>query len=162
MTDDSAPGGHEAIPVGSLAGDIGVTMLLCDAAQVAGGKLYILGGGVTAVGPNPQPLALAIRITLPWDRANIPHVWRIDLFDEDGHPVTGRNDKPVALEGRLEAGRPAGLRPGSPLAVSLAMNVAAIALTRGKAYTFQLSIEGETRPEWRVGFLAREKPASKT
>lgn len=161
MTDDTAPGGDPTMPGGSLAGDIGVTMLLCDAAQVVNGKLYILGGGVTAVGPNPQPLALAIRITLPWDRANIPHVWRIDLVDEDGHPVKGRNDKPVALEGRLEAGRPAGLRPGSPLAVALALNVAAIALTRGRAYTFQLSIEGETRPGWRVGFFARETPPSK-
>jgi hypothetical protein len=144
----------------SVGPDVEVTMMLCDAAQVANGKLYILGGGVNAVGPNPQPLALAIRITLPWDRANIPHTWRIDLVDEDGHPVQGRNEKPVALEGRLEAGRPAGLRPGSPLSVSLALNVAAIALSRGKSYTFRLSIEGETRPQWRVAFLAREKPTT--
>ena len=64
-----------------------VNLLLADAAQVADGKLYILGGGLTAVGPRPQPMGVAIRIEVPWDRANVSHEWRIDLLDEDGHPL---------------------------------------------------------------------------
>jgi len=30
-----------------------VDMLLCDAAQVAGGKLFVLGGGLASIGPKP-------------------------------------------------------------------------------------------------------------
>ena len=52
-------------PTTQLASDrrpaVRVTMLLADAAQVADGKLYILGGGITAMGPRPQPIGIAIR-----------------------------------------------------------------------------------------------------
>ena len=131
-----------------------VTMLLADSAQVADGKLYILGGGITAIGPRPQPLGVAIRIEVPWDRANVPHQWRIDLLDEDGHPFTVR-DKPLVVHGRFEAGRPAGLKPGTPLSVPLAINFPAVPVTPGKSYTWQLSIDGTTHVDWRQGFHMR-------
>jgi hypothetical protein len=35
-------------------------MLLADAAQVAEGKLYILGGGRNIIGPEPSSSAVAI------------------------------------------------------------------------------------------------------
>jgi len=82
-----------------------VNMLLCDSAQASGGKLYMLGGGLAVVGAKPQPLAIALHITLPWDRANIPHEWKISLTDEDGKSVTA-NEKPLEVRGRFEAGRP--------------------------------------------------------
>lgn len=131
-----------------------VDMLLCDAAQVTGGKLFILGGGVAAIGPKPQPLAIALQITVPWDRANIQHVWRVDLRDEDGHPVAV-GDKPVTVSGRFEAGRPPGFQPGSPLGVSLAISLAPLPLTAGRGYAFVLSIDEEARPDWRVRFFVR-------
>ena len=96
-----------------LAPALDVTMLLADAAQVADGKLYLLGGGLSVLSPRPQPVAVALLISVPWDRANIAHQWRLDLIDEDGRPVTA-GDRPVAVGGRFEAGRPAGLRPGNP------------------------------------------------
>ena len=34
-------------------------MLLCDAAQVSDGKLFILGGGWSMTGPDPVPSAVA-------------------------------------------------------------------------------------------------------
>jgi hypothetical protein len=137
---------------------LGVDMLLCDAAQVSGGKLFILGGGLAAIGPKPQPMALALQITVPWDRANIRHQWRIQLLDEDGHPVAVR-DKTVAVQGQFEAGRPAGLRPGTPLGVSLAINLAPLPLEPGTGYTFTLSIDGRSEPDWRVRFFVRPGPA---
>ncbi len=141
-----------------LAGaGLAVDMLLCDSAQVVGGKLYILGGGVAVVGPKPQPLALALHITVPWDRANVRHDWRIELFDEDGRPVTV-NDKPVAIQGKFEAGRPAGLRPGSPLGVSLAISLTALPLPGGKSYAFGLTIDEQTQPDWRVRFFVKPRP----
>lgn len=136
-----------------------VDMLLCDAAQVSNGKLYILGGGVAVVGPKPQPLALALQITVPWDRANVQHEWRIELFDEDGRPVH-IGEKPVVIQGRFEAGRPPGLRPGTPLGVSLAISLTPLPLPGEAGYTFGLSIDGETQPDWRVRFFVRPRPAA--
>ena len=143
-------------PMAELGGPTGITvnMLLADAAQVADGKLYVLGGGLTLIGPRPQTVAVAMRIELPWDRANIPHQWRLDLYDEDGRLVAV-NDKPVQIQGRVEAGRPAGMRPGNPLAVALAINISQLGVPPGRGYAFQLSIEGQTRPEWRLVFASR-------
>ena len=136
------------------APDVGVTMLLADAAQVADHKLYILGGGLSAVGPRPQPVAIALLLSVPWDRANITHEWSVDLLDEDSHPVPNRDD-PVTIRGRFEAGRPTGLQPGTPLTVPLAINFTTLPVTPGHSYIWQLLIEGRTRPEWRVRFHVR-------
>jgi len=137
---------------------IGVTMLLADSAQVADGKLYILGGGLSIIGPRPQPVAIALRLLMPWDRANVPHEWLIELLDEDGQPVMA-GERPIQVRGRVEAGRPAGARPGTPLGVALAINMAALKLEGGKRYSFQLSIQGESRPEWQASFSVRNAPA---
>ncbi len=135
-------------------GGLTVDMLLCDAAQVAGGKLFVLGGGLASIGPKPQPLAIALQITVPWDRANVAHQWQIELVDEDGQAVVV-NEKPVVMRGRFEAGRPAGLQPGSPLGVSLAINLSPFPMVGGRSYAFSLNINDETRPDWRVRFFVR-------
>ena len=41
-----------------------VTMMLADSAQVAGGKLYILGGGWSITGPMPCPSAIAVIVVV--------------------------------------------------------------------------------------------------
>jgi hypothetical protein len=64
-------------------------------------------------------------------------------------------EDPVAVRGRFEAGRPAGLQPGSPLAVPLAINFATLPVRPGSTYIWQLQIEDRTRPEWRVRFYVR-------
>ncbi len=133
---------------------LGVTMLLADAAQVSDSKLYVLGGGISAIGPRPQPLAVALRLLVPWDQANVPHQWRLDLVDEDGQAVTV-GDKTISVNGKFEAGRPAGLRPGTPLGVALAINVTPLPLPPGRSYSFRLSIDDETQPDWRVSFAVR-------
>lgn len=131
-----------------------VNMLLCDAAQASNGKLFVLGGGLSVVGPKAQPLALAIHVTVPWDRANISHAWKLDLVDEDGRPATvGEN--PVSVTGRFEAGRPAGMRAGTPLGVALAINLTALRLTPGVGYSFVFEVDGESPPGWRCQFYMR-------
>src|SRR5213592_1828364 len=95
-----------------------VTMLLADAAQAINGKLYILGGGWSIIGPDPVPSAIAIKIEVPWDEANKRHKLKLELVDADGRPVTvptPTGEKPVQLEGDFEVGRPPGLKPGTPL-----------------------------------------------
>ncbi len=134
-----------------------VTMLLADSAQVADRKLYVLGGGVTVIGPRPQPMGVAIRIEVPWDRANVAHHWRLDLLDEDGHPVMLR-EQPVMVHGRFEAGRPAGLKPGTPLSVPLAITFPTLPVQPGQSYTWQLSIDDATHLDWRQSFHVRTGP----
>ena len=133
-------------------------ILLCDSAQVADGKLYVLGGGITAIGPRPQPLAVALLIEIPWDRANISHQWRLELIDEDGRPVPD-SDNPIKVEGRLEAGRPAGARPGTPLSVPLAISFAKLPLEPNRSYSWQLRIDNRTRADWRATFSVRAAPS---
>lgn len=131
-----------------------VNMMLCDSAQASNGKLFVLGGGLSVIGPKPQLLALAIHVSVPWDRANIAHEWRVDLIDEDGRPAR-IGERAISVNGRFEAGRPAGLRPGTPLGVSLAINLSAVPLRRGVGYSFVLYINGDTQPEWRCALFVR-------
>jgi hypothetical protein len=123
---------------------IEATMLLCDAAQSVAGKLYVLGGGWSQIGP-PVPgtgfnMALAIKLDIPWDRANQQFRMRAALVTDDGEDVD-LGGGPVAAEGELEVGRPPGLRPGTPLDSTLALNFAGLALAPG-GYVWQLEVDG--------------------
>lgn len=133
-------------------------MLLADQAQAVGGKLYILGGGWSITGPDPTPSAIAIKIEVPWDQANRKHTLQLSLVDEDGQPAmvpTATGDRPVELGGEFEAGRPAGLKPGTPLDVTLAINIGPLPLLPNTRYVWRLSIDGHAEDDWRVGFTTR-------
>jgi hypothetical protein len=131
-----------------------VTMLLADAAQVSDGKLHVLGGGLRVVGPNPQPASIALLVEVPWDQANMRHEWKLELLSEDGMPVM-HGDRPVIVGGEFEAGRPAGLTPGSSLIVPMAINFSAVPARAGAAYTWRLAIDGTSEPDWRLSFTVR-------
>jgi hypothetical protein len=61
-------------------------MLLADSAQVADGKLFILGGGWSVVGPDPRPRRWRSKwCGLP--RVQHPHHWELFLEDADGQQV---------------------------------------------------------------------------
>ena len=145
---------ESALPSHAAEPTVRAMILLADACQVADRKLFVLGGGITTIGPRPQPMGVAIRIEVPWDRANISHVWKLELLDEDGRPVT-IGDKAQVVTGRFEAGRPAGTRPGTPLSVPLAINFPAIPVVAGRSYTFQLSIDDTTHVDWQQSFHVR-------
>jgi len=138
-----------------------VTLLLADAAQAVNGKLYVLGGGWSITGPQPTPMALAVKIEVPWDRANIKHVWRLELLDEDGGTVEmpGADGQLQALQlgGEFEAGRPAGLKPGTPLDVALALNFGPMPIPPGGRYEWRFSIDGWD-DAWSVAFSTRAAP----
>jgi hypothetical protein len=133
-----------------------VTMLLADAAQVAQGKLYILGGGWSITGPEPLPAAIAIKIDVDWDQANRQHRFELSLFDGDGQVVHMEN-QPVRIAGQFETGRPAGIPPGTPLDVPLAITLGPLPLRPGR-YVWRCSIDGETREDWEVYFTKRGQP----
>lgn len=137
-----------------------VTMLLADAAQSVGGKLYILGGGWSVAGPGPVTMAIALKVEVPWDQTNRQHQVRIDLVTEDGHPVTiphnpGEEPQPVEFEAGFEVGRPPGLRAGTPLDTAFAINVHGLPIPPDGRYAWRVHINGETRTEWQCAFTMR-------
>lgn len=131
-----------------------VTLLLADAAQAVQGKLYILGGGWSIIGPAPAPSAIALKIEVPWDLANRRHRFELTLLDSDGHAVT-IGEQAVRIAGEFEAGRPAGLAPGTPLDVPLAISIAPLSLAPGSRYVWRLSINGQSEEHWQVTFTTR-------
>ena len=98
-----------------------VTMMLADAAQESGGKLYILGGGWSVTGPEIPPSALAMKIDVPWDQANRRHHWMLELVTEDGVPVEIEGQA-VRVDGEFEVGRPPGAAPGRTSTFRVAVN----------------------------------------
>ena len=135
-----------------------LTMLLADSAQAVNGKLYILGGGWTLIGPDPNPMAVAMLIDVPWDQTNRPHTWKLSLQDEDGQPVklpTPIGDQVVELTAEFEVGRPPGVKPGTPLPVPLAVNIGPLPLPPGRGYVWVCWINGDTNDDWRLPFATR-------
>jgi hypothetical protein len=133
---------------------VDATVLMADYAQVADARLNLLGGGLTAIGPQPQPVAVAILLQIPWDRANISHSWLLELLDEDGAPVPDGHN-PLSVGGDVETGRPVGSRPGTPLQVPIVVNFTALPVQTGGNYLFRLSIDDATSPGWTVRLAVR-------
>lgn len=137
-------------------------MLLADGAQAVGGKLYVLGGGWSICGPDPIPMAIALKIEVPWDRTNMQHHGKLELLDIDGEPVTVLaptpvGDKPVEIPLDFEVGRPPGMIPGTPIDMALAINIGPLPIPTGR-YEWRLTIDDETRDEWRVTFTKLAGP----
>ena len=94
-------------------------LILADAAEVNGGKLYLLGGGfdrVNIASPLPQRrrMALAVSISVPWASTNERHRLTLDFVDEDGN-------KQANVEGEFEVGRPPGAKAGQMQRIQLAL-----------------------------------------
>jgi hypothetical protein len=143
-----------------------VTMMLADAAQVANGKLFILGGGWSVTGPEPSPSAIVLKIAVPWDQANKSHHLVLSLIDTDGNPLTASDpagqQQPFRIEADFEAGRPTGIAPGTPLDVPVALNLGPIPLMPGGRYVWVLSIDGHTDEDWRLPFTVRPMATAPT
>jgi len=135
-----------------------VTLLLADAAQAVGGKLYILGGGWSMIGHESVPFAIAVKIEVPWDQTNRNHLFQLSLADEDGRPVmmkTPQGDRPVEITGNFEVGRPAGWKPGTPIDFIGAFNISGLLLKPDTRYVWRLAINGQTGEGWSVAFSTR-------
>ena len=135
-----------------------VTLILADAAQAVKGKLYILGGGWSVVGPKIHPMAVAFKIEVPWDEANKDHTFKLILLDADGHPVltsSGAAEKSLEILGKFTVGRPHHHLPGTPIDVVYAINFGPLPLQPGNRFVWKLFINDETSPEWSLAFSTR-------
>ena len=141
------------------------TLLLADYAQVADGKLTIVGGGWSVTGPEPAPFGIAILIQVPWDQANVRHTMRLELLDADGVAVAVETDEgedePIVFFDDLvfEVGRPPGLKPGTPLDFPVAVNSGPLPIPPGGRYEWRLSIDGRSDDDWRLPFTTRDEAA---
>jgi hypothetical protein len=136
-------------------------MLLCDAAQVSDGKLFILGGGWSMTGPDPVPSAVALKIDVDWHEAETSHHWELFLEDADGQPVlmeTTEGTQPVEVRGEFTVSQPQGIPEGSPIDVALAVNLGPLPLAPGTRFAWRLMIDGESLPNASLGFTTRPPP----
>lgn len=118
------------------------TMLLADAVQEAGGKLFVLGGGWSIRrGGGPFQMALAIKLEIPWTAANVGHRVLAELLTQDGAPAMV-GGKPVRVEGNIEVGRPPGIPAGTALDAPMALTINGIELPPG-GYRWQLSVDDD-------------------
>lgn len=137
------------------------TLLLADYAVVSDGKLTIVGGGWSQTGPEPASFGIGLLIQVPWDQANTPHAFSVELLDADGAPVSFETDEeegeqPVAFGGEFEVGRPPGLKPGTPLDFPVAVNSTPLPLDPGR-YEWRLTIDDVSRDDWRLPFTVRSE-----
>lgn len=98
-------------------------LIIADAAQVLGNKLYLLGGGwdTLTVGqgfPVQQPVSVAISFRVPWHETNQKHEFELEVFTDspDGKSL-------AKVGGAIEVGRPPGIKPGQSQRLQAALNI---------------------------------------
>ena len=125
------------------------TLLLCDHAQEVAGKLYVLGGGWSIYRGSPVTMALAVKIAVPWDAANMPHDFAARLVTEDGgDPVLPNAEgeprpTPRRVRGPLRGGSPAGPRAGQRARRAVRGEHRRAARCQPGRYEWQVEIDGE-------------------
>ena len=135
-----------------------ITMLLADSAQVADGKLYVLGGGWSVTGPEPTPSAVAIKVSVDSHEFNTSHHWELFIEDADGQPVrfeTPEGSQIIEVRGDFSATAPDDVPVGTPVDVPIAVNFGPIPLADSSRYTWRMVIDGETLPGGLVSFTTR-------
>ena len=126
--------------------------LLADFAQVADGKLYIMGGGwSTAKFDGPVQMALALRVSVPWDRADEVYQLRVDLRMQDGEQFTV-DGKPLEVQAQFQVGRAPGVPKGTDLDAFFAFNIGGFLMSAG-AYYWQVHVD--EAPVARAPFVVR-------
>lgn len=139
-------------------------MMLCDSAQVADGKLYILGGGWSVTGPDPAPSAIAIKIEVDWHEAATAHHWELFLVDADGREVAfdtpDGTRQAIEIRGDFEVGKPQGVPAGTPIDLPLAINLGPLPLPPGARYTWRFTVDGEAESNWVLSFTTRPPVAA--
>lgn len=135
-----------------------VTMLLADMAQVAEGKLYIMGAGWSVTGPDPMPSAVVLKLDIDRHETNFSHYWELFLEDGDGKPVlfdTPDGLQPVEVRGEFNVGEPEGVPEGAPVDLPIAINFGPLPLAPASRFTWRLVIDGETPLGGTLSFSTR-------
>jgi hypothetical protein len=116
------------------------TAMLADAAQVQGGKLFVLGGGFDTISARTVPivhrsLTLAMVAEVDPEERHRDLEITIELVDEDGHPLD------VEAHGKLRVGAPPNLPPGAQSVVPIVSPFYNLQFPEAKGYAFVVSFE---------------------
>lgn len=122
-------------------------LILADAAQITGNKLYLLGGGwdvltVNHEFPVTQRCAVAASFSVPWAETNMRHSIEIEIQDEDGKEL-------AKVAGQFEVGRPAGIPVGSEQRTQIAADMG---LTFEKPGNFVIVARLHNQEDTRITF----------
>ena len=118
------------------------TAMLADAAQVQGGKLFVLGGGFDTISARTVPvvhrsLTLAMVAEVDPDERHRDLEIAIVLVDEDGQALD------VEAKGKLRVGAPPNLPPGSASIVPIVSPFYNIRFPDAKGYAFVINFEDD-------------------
>lgn len=119
-------------------------ILLADSAEIREGLLFLLGGGWSEVGPQPQPFAVAGLIEVEWDETNTSHRIEITIEDEDATPLlvpTPTGDQPFKLGFEFDVGRPPGTGRGRSFNIPVAVPLMPLPWTPGRRYVLKVIID---------------------
>jgi hypothetical protein len=129
-------------------------VMLCDHAQVAGGKLFITGANIERMqlpAGTPPPyvvtFAAAGMVRVPWTATNSPHVLGFKLLTEDGEVPTMGPGVDVGADGiggemNFNVGRPPQLASGDEQMVPFAFNFQGLPLGTAGRYGLKFSLDG--------------------
>ena len=130
-------------------------MIIADAAQVVGNKLFIMGGGWDKLGvdsfPKNHSMGIALAIRVPWNETNERHGFEVEIVSDDG-------ETQQKLGGTFEAGRAPGTTPGQHQRVQFAFNAI---MTLGGPGTFVVlaRIDGEEQQRVAFNVIGGAQPA---
>ena len=134
-----------------------IDALLCDYAQVAGGKLFISGANIDrsffqagAVAPYMPTFAVAGVVHVPWTETNKEHKLNFDLIDADGAQLkipTEIDPSSPAVKGEMifNLGRPSVLEIGDEQMVPFAFNFPGLPISKLGKFSIKLSIDGQEK-----------------
>ena len=109
------------------------------------GKLYISGGGVDQmmmqeIPGNLGPLALAVRIRVPWHMTSDTVSVQVRALNSDREPI----DRDPIMGADVEVGRPPGARPGDEIAIGFVVSLLGFPVREEGSIHFHLIANGET------------------
>ena len=115
-------------------------LILADAAQLVGNKLYLMGGGWDVLTGNTsfpiqQQCAIAVSVRAPRNETNQRHSLDVEILTDDGKSI-GK------IEGQFEIGRPPGIRPGQDQRMQMAAGLG-LKLDNPGVYAIVARIDGQ-------------------
>jgi len=144
--------------------------LLCDHAQVSGGKLFVSGAAISRITSAPVDppfrvnVALAVVVTIPWTATNQAHELTIELVSEtsegndriplaQGLPPGANPSNEGKIIAQFNAGRAPEMHPGEDSLMPIALPLPGFPLPRPGDYFFEIEVDGSKAA--RVSFALR-------
>lgn len=129
-------------------------LVLCDHAEVAEGKHFMMGAGVSNLvalaGPQSTVLviprfAVAIAIDVPFAATSQKHTVRMAVEDSDGQPVLQQ-----PAESQFEVGRPPGMRQDHWMTPKFSFLIQTLQFPKEGIYSVVVDIDGTESARQRV------------